>query len=68
MLFSILGSSSLPVVVAQPDERHANRTAYVLERGMTYTEHSTSSSNEEDLFEDNDKALRKLFKFHFIYR
>jgi len=26
-----LGPSSLPVVVAQPDERHANRTASVLE-------------------------------------
>jgi len=31
MLFPILGPSSLPVVVAQPDERHANRTAFVLE-------------------------------------
>jgi len=26
----ILGPSSLPVVVTQPDERHANRTASVL--------------------------------------
>jgi len=31
MLFPTLGPSSLPVVVAQPDERHANRAAYVLE-------------------------------------
>jgi len=31
MLFPILGPSSLPVVVAQPDERNANRTASVLE-------------------------------------
>jgi len=31
MLFSTLGPSSLPVVVAQPDERHAYRTASVLE-------------------------------------
>jgi len=31
MLFLILGPSSLSVVVAQPDERHANRTASVLE-------------------------------------
>jgi len=30
MLFFTLGPSSLPVVVAQPDERHANRTASVL--------------------------------------
>jgi len=31
MLFSTLGASSLPVVVVQPDESHANRTASVLE-------------------------------------
>jgi len=31
MLFLILGPSSLPIVVAQPDERHANKTASVLE-------------------------------------
>jgi len=30
-LFPILGPSSLPIVVAQFDERHANRTASVLE-------------------------------------
>jgi len=30
-LFLTLEPSSLPVVVAQPDERHANRTASVLE-------------------------------------
>jgi len=30
MLFPILGPSSLPVVVGQPDERYANRTASVL--------------------------------------
>jgi len=30
MLFPTLGPSSLPVVVAQPDERHANRIASVL--------------------------------------
>jgi len=31
MLFHILGPSSLPIVVVQPDERHANRTASMLE-------------------------------------
>jgi len=31
LLFPTLGSSSLSVVVAQPDERHANRAASVLE-------------------------------------
>jgi len=31
MLFPTLGPSSLSVMVAQPDERHANRTASVLE-------------------------------------
>jgi len=40
MLFPILGPSSLPVVVAQPDERHAKR-AYS----------ATSSSNEEEEFQ-----------------
>jgi len=30
-LFPILGPSSLPVVVAQLDERHSNRTSSVLE-------------------------------------
>jgi len=44
MLFPILGQSSLPVVVAQPDERYANRTASVL---MTDTEHTTSGSHEK---------------------
>jgi len=48
MLFPTLGPSSLLVVVAQPDERRANRTASVLE--WTDTEYSTtSSSNEEDV-------------------
>jgi len=48
MLFPTLGPSSLPFVMAQSDERHANRTAYVLE-GITDREHSTTSgSNEED--------------------
>jgi len=31
MLFHTLEPNSLPVVVAQPDERHANTTASVLE-------------------------------------
>jgi len=31
MLFPTLGPSSLSVVVAQLNERHANRTAFVLE-------------------------------------
>jgi len=31
MLFHILGPISLPVVVGQTDERHANRTASMLE-------------------------------------
>jgi len=50
MLFLTLGPSSLPVVVAQPDERHANRAAFVLGR---YDRHraisTTSSSNEEEV-------------------
>jgi len=42
MLFLILGPSSLPVVAAQPDELHANRTASVLEwydRHRAYSTH-----------------------------
>jgi len=31
MLFPILGPSSLPVVVTQPDERHTNKTSSVLQ-------------------------------------
>jgi len=31
MLFTVLVPSSLPVVVAQPDERHANRTVSALD-------------------------------------
>jgi len=47
MLFPILGpsTSSLPVVVVQPDERHANRTAFVLE--WTDTGQSTTSGSNE---------------------
>jgi len=47
MLFLTLGSSSLPVVVAQPDERHANRTASCWS-GMTDTEHSTTSGSYKE--------------------
>jgi len=49
MLFPVLGSSSLPVVVAQPDERHANKTTLywsgMTDKGMT--DRQTSVSNEE---------------------
>jgi len=50
MLFPILEPSSLPIVMAQPDEKRCNiRTEQLLcWSGMTDTEHSvTSSSNEE---------------------
>jgi len=48
MLFLTLEPSSLPVVVVQFDERHANRTAYALE-WYEDTEHCiTSGSNEEE--------------------
>jgi len=46
MLFPTLEPSSLLVMVAQPDERHAIRAAFVLE---WCDRHSiTSSSNEEE--------------------
>jgi len=44
MLFPTLGPSSLPVVVAQPDERHANRAASVLE---WYDRHRALKKNRE---------------------
>jgi len=54
-LFPTLGPSSLSIVVAQPDERHANITVSVLKSGMTDTEHSTTSSSNEE--EEEEKAL-----------
>jgi len=45
---SILGLSSLLVVMAQPDERHANRTDCVLER-YDSTQHSTTSGSNEEV-------------------
>jgi len=47
MLFPTLGPSSLSVVMAQPDERHANRTASCWS-GMTDTEHTSGSNKEEE--------------------
>jgi len=46
MLLLILGPSSLTIVAAQPDERHANKTASVLEWYDRYRA-LTSGSNEE---------------------
>jgi len=48
MLFPTLGPSSLPVVVAQPDERHANRTVSVLEWHDRHRATTSSSKEEED--------------------
>jgi len=48
MLFPILGPSSQSVVVAQPDKKHAKRTASASD-GRTDPEHITSGSNEEVL-------------------
>jgi len=48
MLFPTLGPSSLPVAVAQPDERHANRKASVLEWYDRHVHNPTSGSNEEE--------------------
>jgi len=42
MLFPIMEPSSLPIVVAQPDERHANITAAVLE---WYDRHRTKAGH-----------------------
>jgi len=51
MLFHTLGPSSIPVVVAQLDERHANRAASMLEcydRHKALEHSTTSSSNEKE--------------------
>jgi len=45
MLTPTLGPSSLPVVVAQPDERQASRTAIVLE-WLTDTEHIAATASD----------------------
>jgi len=42
LLFPTLGPSSLPVVVAHPDERHVNRAASALE---WYDRHRTYKYN-----------------------
>jgi len=67
MQFHILGPSSLLVVVAQPDEKHANRTASVLEwydRHVAYSTTSGSNKKESFLIEDiNQSRLRcKYFR------
>jgi len=48
MLFPTLRPSSLPVVVAQPDERHVTEQLLCWS-GMTDTEHTTFGSNEQEL-------------------
>jgi len=77
---SSLGPSSLPVVVAQPDERHANRAASVLSltkdmqteqllcwSGMTDTEHSTkfSSNEEESIVANVTGSIFSQFAMHY---
>jgi len=57
MLFPTLGPISLPVVVAQPDERHVNRIASVLE---WYDRHRVcniwSKQRRITVFNTEDKA------------
>jgi len=49
MLFPILRSNNLPIVVVQPDERHANKTASVLRSGLKDTfEHTISCLHEDN--------------------
>jgi len=48
MLFPTLGPSSQLVVVAQPDERHANRAASLLEWYDRHRAMSTTSSSSEE--------------------
>jgi len=57
MLLPILGPSSLPVVVAQPDDRHAN----LCWSGMTDTKHASGSNDEESMQKWGDVA----YEFYF---
>jgi len=46
------GQAVLPVVVAQPDERHSNRISFVLkwyDRHRAYSTKSASNEKEEEL-------------------
>jgi len=47
-LFPSLRQSSLPVVVAQSDERHANRTVFLLDWYDRHRAYNTSSNEEEE--------------------
>jgi len=60
MLFSTLeGPNNLPVEMAHLDERHANRTASVLEWYEDIEHNTTSGSNEE---EDSVRILESSWK------
>jgi len=64
-----LGPSSVPIVVAQPDERHA-KEKLLCWSGMTNTEH-TFGSNKEYFYKNEKeidfqmKIINKIFNFCF---
>jgi len=63
MLFPTLGPSSLPVVMAQSDERHANRTASVLEwcdRHRAFYSATSRSNEKESVFNACYRAFDSL--------
>jgi len=54
------GPSSLPVVVAQPDQRHANRTASMLEWYDRHRAYSITSGSDKE-----EKHIVNLkFRYH----
>jgi len=67
MLFPTLRRSSLPLVVAQPDERHANRTVSMLGvvwRTLVQTENSDSTTTKMCCF--SDKGRNKNQWRHYV--
>jgi len=63
MLFPTLEPSSLPIVVAQPDETHANIRASVLECNDRRKAYSTTSGlNEEEEEYSNIEKLQNMYK------
>jgi len=58
---------SIPVVVAQPDERHAKRTASVLEWYAIHRDSTTSGSNEEEVKSNQQECYISLFEYCVIF-
>jgi len=66
MLFLSLGPSSLPIVLAQPDERYAHRTVSVLEWYDGYRMQHLVQTNKTDKTYQHRLHYCKLTKQSFI--